>query len=428
VAAECKDDDRFDVTNWPVSDRMFFFVDKQIAAQVWDAGVGSTSVDIREPEYPEDTVFAEVQAEAVIARAVGMLGPRDIAIDAEGLLYVTDTDRNRIVVLNPQGEEVRTIGGDAPNGGSEPGQLRQPWGVAIGPDGNLYVADTWNHRVQVFNPEGEWLRGWGHEGLPAQDPSPDAFWGPRDIAVGADGTVYVADTGNKRVRVYTSEGEWLRDIGTPGAALGQVDEPSGLAINPVSGHLYVAEAWNQRIQTFDQEGFPINAWDVNMWFRNRQSFNRPYVAVSPDGTLVYVTDMDDRHRVVAYNLSGEPVLSFNHPDNLESGQLGLRSPAGMAFDAQGRLYVVDAELAQIYVFPPAEVSGNIPPGAPLDEGAETTGDDTDMTEMGVEVEIIPPPGTDESTDLTGVMDATAEATEEAAEAITAPATEEAPAG
>jgi len=161
--------------------------------------------------------------------------------------------------------------------------------------------------------------------------------------------------------VYTSEGEWVRDIGSGGAALGQLDEPVGLAFNPVSGDLYVAEAWNRRVQVFDAGGVPLRAFTVNMWFNNRQSYNRPYLAVSPDGTLIYVTDMDDRHRVVAYDLTGQPVFSFNQPDNLEQGVLGLRNPAGLAFDALGHLYVVDADQAKVFVFPPSQISGGVLP-------------------------------------------------------------------
>ncbi len=130
--------------------------------------------------------------------------------------------------------------------------MKEPWGLDIGPDGNLYIADTWNNRIAVYTTDGEFVRAWGHEGRPFDDPSPEAMWGPRDLKIGPDGNVYVADTGGKRIRVYTSEGEWVRDIGSGGAALGQLDEPVGLAFNPVSGDLYVAEAWNRRVQVFDR--------------------------------------------------------------------------------------------------------------------------------------------------------------------------------
>ncbi len=362
VVNECASDDRFAVSKWPVSDRMYFFVDKQIAAQVWDAGIGSSTVNIREPEYPEDRVFREIAAERTLGEVAGMIGPRGIALDEDGTIYVADTDRSRIVVLSPQSEFLRSIGdpATAPAGGG----LRQPWGLDVGPDGLVYVADTWNNRVAVFTGQGELVRAWGHEGVPASDPSPEAMWGPRDLKIGPDGLVYVADTGGKRIRVYTPEGGWVRDIGSGGTGLGQVDEPVGLAFNPVSRELYVAEAWNKRIHVFDLTGMPLRTFDVNLWFRNRQSYNRPYIAVSPDGTLIYAVDMDDRHRIVAYNLAGEPALSFNQPDSLETGALGVRSPAGLAFDATGRLYVVDAEQAKVYVFPPPDVSGSVAPVAP----------------------------------------------------------------
>jgi DNA-binding beta-propeller fold protein YncE len=193
------------------------------------------------------------------------------------------------------------------------------------------------------------------------------MWGPRDVKIGPDGNVYVADTGGKRIRVYAPDGTFLRDIGRGGSGIGEVSEPVGLAFNPISGELYVAESWNKRIQVFDLSGASLRTFTVNMWFSNNQSYNRPYLAVSPDGTLIYVTDMDDKHRVVAYNLSGQPVISFNQPDKLDTGVLGVRSPAGMAFDAAGRLYVVDADQAKVFVFPPSQVSGNIAPIAPAQE-------------------------------------------------------------
>ncbi len=380
VVAECASDDRFSVNKWPVSDRMYVFVDKQIAAQVWDAGIGSSTVNIREPEYPEDHVFQEIPAQAIIGSQVGMMGPRGVAVSDDGLVYIADMDRNRVVVLSQAGELVREIG--VPGTVEGDIGLKQPWGLDLGPDGYLYIADTWNNRVAVYTTSGEFVRAWGHEGVPSSDSSPDAMWGPRELKIGPDGNVYVADTGGKRIRVYTPEGGWVRDIGSAGSSLGQLDEPVGLAFNPVSGNLYVAEAWNKRIQVFDTSGVPLRTFDVNMWFRNRQSFNRPYLAVSPDGTLIYVTDMDDRHRIVAYNLDGQPVLAFNQPDDLETGVLGLRSPAGLAFDAQGRLYVVDAELGEVYVFPPSEITGGIlpqgagaliEPGGAVDSGAVESG-------------------------------------------------------
>ncbi len=360
IITECANDPRFELNQWPVSDKLYVFVDKEIAAKIWDAGIGSSTVNIRAPEYAEDQVYQDIDSQTVLGENLGLLGPRGITVDADGLVYVADTEHNRVVVTNGQGELVSVIGTPA-SGSLADGALKQPWGLALGQDGNLYVADTWNNRIAVFSLDGTFLRSWGHEGVPGTDTSGEAMWGPRDIKIGPDGNVYVADTGGKRVRVYAPDGTFLRDIGRGGSGIGELNEPVGLAFNPISGELYVAESWNKRIQVFDLSGNSLRTFNVNMWFNNNQSYNRPYLAVSPDGTLIYVTDMDDKHRIVAYNLSGQPVISFNQPDRLDSGVLGVRSPAGMAFDATGRLYVVDADQAKVFVFPPSQVSGNIAP-------------------------------------------------------------------
>jgi DNA-binding beta-propeller fold protein YncE len=370
---------------------MYFFVDKQIAAQVWDAGIGSSTVNIREPEYPEDRVYRDIAAASIVGADAGLKGPRGIVLDGDGTMYLADTEHSRIAVLDPDGALLRTIGDptSSPTGAG----LNQPWGLDLGPDGNLYVADTWNNRVAVFSKDGEFLRAWGHEGVPQSDVSTDAMWGPRELKFGPDGNLYVADTGGKRVRVYQPDGTFVRDIGSGGSGLGQLDEPVGLAFNPISHDLYVAEAWNRRVQVFDPTGLPLQTFDVNMWFNNRQSYNRPYLAVSPDGTLIYVTDMDDKHRLVAYNLDGQPVFSFNQPDDLQQNILGVRSPAGLAFDQAGRLHVVDAEQGTVYIFPPSDVSGGIAPvppqsAAPVSPGlnpeatAEVTQDVTDVPSGG----------------------------------------------
>ena len=131
--------------------------------------------------------------------------PRGLALDAAGNVYVADSKNHRVQKLSASGDVLAMWGEE----GSEPGQFKDPNGIAIGPQGAVYVADTWNHRVQKFDATGTFLQQWN-----ATDPG---FWGPRGITVGADGTVFVTDTGNKRVVSFSSNGIQIDVIGNADA-------------------------------------------------------------------------------------------------------------------------------------------------------------------------------------------------------------------
>ena len=107
---------------------------------------------------------------------------------------------------------------------------------------------------------------WGYFG---QAEAPDALWGPRDIKMSPDGVVYVSDTGNKRIVLFDSEGNPISEFGEAGLMPGQFDEPVGIAID-TQNHVFVADTWNQRIQSFfssvDFNYELMNSWDVVGWY------------------------------------------------------------------------------------------------------------------------------------------------------------------
>jgi sugar lactone lactonase YvrE len=108
--------------------------------------------------------------------------------------------------------------------GSEPGQFKRARGIAVTPDGSLYVADTENHRIQHLAADGTVLHVWGSfaastENSPAPDGMLNEPWG---IAVGPDGSVFVADTWNNRIQKFTSDGEFVM---TWGYGISQTDDP-----------------------------------------------------------------------------------------------------------------------------------------------------------------------------------------------------------
>ncbi len=140
---------------------------------------------------------------------------------------------------------------------NQPGLFKEPWDVAVAPDGTIYVADTWNHRVQHFNADGAYLNGWGTEGNTDGQATgnPGVFFGPRGIAVDKDGRVLVSDTGNKRVQIFDGTGAFVSQFGGSGLQPGQLDEPVGIDTD-AQGNIAVADTWNGRVQTFNAQGAP----------------------------------------------------------------------------------------------------------------------------------------------------------------------------
>ncbi len=399
-----------DLQTWGVSDRMHFYVRKDVAAQVWDLGVGAEVISEFETSLAE--LWTPRAASLVWGGEEGGLPgqlnhPRGLAVAADGWVYVADSMNHRVQVFDSDGNYLFGWGtfevGE--RGQAAGGRFNQPWGIAIGPDGNVYVADTWNHRIQVFTPDGEFIRTWGQLGQLEAALNPTDFWGPRDVAVDSSGLVYVADTGNKRIRVFTPAGELVRTIGSSGVGAGQLNEPVGLAVHP-DGRLFVADTWNRRIQVFSLDGAYLNSWVVTAWYGDQG--NRPYLALDAARGQLYVTD-PDAARVMVYDFNGNLLGSYGQPgpDEGPLNNTQMRVLGGIAIDQQGRVFVADAGAARILRFDPWDeiaVAPLVPPGEGDREGAMTE----EVTEEPTE-EVTPEP--------------TEELTEQPTEAVTEEATE-----
>lgn len=333
----------FSLRNWSPAEKFKLYVRKDIASQVWNYGVAPAvlqPISIADP-YAERSI--ELAADEFLGGSGSSRGqlsqPRGIAVGPDGSLYVADTGNHRIQHFDADGTAQTAWGSFAAvdPGPAPGGTFNEPWGIAVAPDGTVYVADTWNHRVQHFTADGRFLGMWGTFG---QAESPTALWGPRDVAVDSSGRVYVADTGNKRVVVFSSEGEPLGQIGEPGGGPleGQLDEPVGVAIGP-DDLVYVADTWNSRIQVFEEvspdQWQPVREWLLDAWLTNSLD-NKPYLEVSQDGR-VCASDPDG-YRALCFSATGEFLVGWGSP-GAEGTQFGL--PVGVAFEDQCTLWVSD---------------------------------------------------------------------------------------
>ncbi len=170
--------------------------------------------------------------------------PRSVAVNSRGEYFLSEyTVVDRVQRFDPRRE------GGAPafalawgEPGDKPGQFNRAEGIAVGPDDTVYVADSCNHRVQVFDREGKFLRQQGRAGS-----NPGEFSYPYDVRVDDSGLQYVCEFGNSRVTVLDAAGGLVEVVGGPGAAPGRFANPWSVALDS-RGNLYVADSQNHRVQ------------------------------------------------------------------------------------------------------------------------------------------------------------------------------------
>lgn len=178
----------------------------------------------------------------------GMAVPAGLAVDNENrLLYVADSELDQVLVYDadPPFNLLRTIGkAGTKHEATAPGDFSRPTNVAVDKDGNLYVADTFNNRIEIFDADGTFIRAFGKAG-----DGPGYFARPKGVAIDSDGHVWVADAVQDRVQVFTPEGDLLIWMGGHGLLPGQFSTAAGLVIDK-NNRVITSEQYPGRVQIF----------------------------------------------------------------------------------------------------------------------------------------------------------------------------------
>ena len=182
---------------------------------------------------------------------VRFINPRGVAITPDNFILVSDN--HNIQKISMDGDCVASVG----EYGSGRRQFYTPDGITISPiTGQVYIADWFNHRIQVLNPDLTFSHSFGKEG------SANArFQFPRDIAIDSQGLVYVADYWNYRIQKFTPNGKFVAQFGSEGSGPGQLKYPMGITIDTGgTGLVYVSEELNNRVSVFTSDGVFVSSF------------------------------------------------------------------------------------------------------------------------------------------------------------------------
>jgi ABC-type Fe3+ transport system permease subunit/DNA-binding beta-propeller fold protein YncE len=166
--------------------------------------------------------------------------PRSVAVNSHGNLYITEYSLvERVQIFSPDGSKfIGVFGKD----GNAPGEFNRAEGVGIDSQDRVYVADSCNHRIQIFDADGKFIRTYGHAGSGIGELSY-----PYDIRVDKQGNQFVCEFGNSRIQVFDKNDKPIETIGKPGGAPGEFANPWSIALDS-KGNLYVADSQNHRVE------------------------------------------------------------------------------------------------------------------------------------------------------------------------------------
>ncbi len=262
-------------------------------------------------------------------------GPMGVAVGVDDRIYVTDSGNNRVCVFDARGGFQFEFGGFGvakPSAGNpatyDPGELNYPVGIDVDEDGNVYVASFYNDSIEVYDAEGTPVRRF---------PDPGAIvgrggsgFGGRGIAVTdvavRDGRVYATDT--YQVLVFTLDGELVDQWGKPGVGPGDLDHPNGIAVSEDGRTVYVSDTNHARVTAFSVDGTVL--WQVGsppegMSPESDAELQLPRgIEVMPDGSLLVVDAFGfDLVRISA----GGEVLARYGERGVEPGQWNFANDA-----------------------------------------------------------------------------------------------------
>ena len=253
-----------------------------------DQGVGA--VFIFDPENKDHVELIGNGRQANFGLIAGL------ALDDDDRLFVADASLRRVLVFNPKHEQKAAFGAEV---------LVRPGGVAIDRENRfLYVADTGNDVVDVFDADNfKLLRQIGKPSRKHEQTDPGTFSLPEGVAVDRDGNVYVTDTFNNRIEIFDADGEFISTFGKNGDGPADFERPKGIAVD-CDGHIWVVDAAQNLVKVFNQQGRLLIYFGGQGYYPGQ--FMGPWgIAIGPSNQVVVSETFPGRVQVFRYITDAE---------------------------------------------------------------------------------------------------------------------------
>lgn len=250
---------------------------------------------------------------------------RSLALDTQGNIYISDGDNHRIEVFSNNGKLLKYWG----KRGTGEGEFDSPRGVLVDNDGFIYLADQDNNRVQIFDKNGKYIRQFGNDNLVI----------PYGLVMDNHKNIYITCPGSHQIKKFDYEGKLLLEWGHFGKGEGEFNNPLGINMD-IEKNIFVVDNCNHRIQKFTKDGEFILSWGRQG--KGAGSFDLPH-SIGIDNNLVYISE-SNLPRIQIFDVNGLYIGEIKQTSNVV-----IHRATGLCLDENNCLYIANRGLNQILV-------------------------------------------------------------------------------
>ncbi len=282
----------------------------------------------------EKGLFTKVWEFFVGSSKESLVKPFGLHVDENRRVYITDVGLRAVIILDPTRNKKLIIDG------SKEYKLLSPMDVDTDASGNIFIADSEQGFIHVYDKNGKFLKIIGKKRLHR----------PVGIAVDSKSNlIYVVDTLKSKIQVYSVDGKYVKTLGKVGAGDGEFNKPTYIALDANDGYLYVSDSMNHRVQVIDKNGKFINKF--GQLGNTMGSFANPRgITIDKEGHI-FVTDTTF-HAVQIFNKKGQLLLAFGSYGD-HKGEFAI--PEDIVISNDGTIYVADSYNMRVQVFKLLEV-------------------------------------------------------------------------